>query len=440
MALQGLDRATAPAPDMAKRMLDQIGGGWWNVYIGGPESGGHGWSPAVVREYARHGINHFMLTYVGRQEDGPLTAAQGKADAIDALKIANSYGYSGSFPLCLDVEIGTFNSAPSKTVAYTKAWCATVKSAGARPGVYANPAPLKAMAEGKVPAEFVWVASWLNHGPTPHDPHAIPQLPAELWGKPGQRAWQYAGEFDKRPCQVLGLDVDINVADVGCLASPPGGHQAQPGHRGRAASGARLLRRGSRGRAVQQLTRRLSFVPSRATGRPYLDGPRGSLGPEAEAALRAFQSEHRLDADGVYGPATQHALSRAIQLERARRQSGRKRAPAERQPTKTNDKPRKHGNDPARARRRGPPPRCGDRSRVAAPGGLRDISAAHGREGRRPPRPEHGRDHRDLAPHGADAPGPGGPRAARTRAGAPHSNGGADGCDQGAGRRHRLRG
>ena len=76
-------------------MLDQIGGGWWNVYIGGPESGGHGWSPEVVREYARHGINHFMLTYVGRQHKGPLTAAQGKADAIDALKIAEQLRLQG---------------------------------------------------------------------------------------------------------------------------------------------------------------------------------------------------------------------------------------------------------------------------------------------------------------------------------------------------------
>jgi len=333
MALQGLDRASAPAPDMAKRMLDQIGGGWWNVYIGGPESGGHGWSPEVVKEYARHGIAHFMLTYVGRQHKGPLTAAQGKADAIEALKIANGYGYTGNFPLCLDVEIGTFNSAPSKTVAYTKAWCATVRSAGARPGVYANPAPLKAMAQGKVPAGFVWVASWLNHGPTPHDPHAIPQLPNELWGRPGERAWQYAGAFDNRPCQVLGLDVDINVADVGCLASAPGGH-AGHGPRRSVATGSRLVRRGSRGKAVQQLTRRLSFARSKRTGRPYLDGPRGSLGPEAEAALKAFQSEHRLEADGVYGPDTAVALARAIQLERARRQRGQKGRVKEREPAK----------------------------------------------------------------------------------------------------------
>ena len=41
MGLQGLDRATAPSAAAAKKMLDAIGGRWWNVYIGGPESGGH---------------------------------------------------------------------------------------------------------------------------------------------------------------------------------------------------------------------------------------------------------------------------------------------------------------------------------------------------------------------------------------------------------------
>jgi peptidoglycan hydrolase-like protein with peptidoglycan-binding domain len=323
MALQGLDRQVAPAAEMGKRMLDQIGGGWWNVYIGGPEAG-PGWTPEVLREYVRHGIDRFMLTYVGRQKRGPLTASQGKADAIDALKIAERFGYSGNFPLCLDVEVSTYDSARTKTITYVKAWCSTVKSAGARPGVYANPGPLKGMAEGKVPAEFAWCASWLGHGPAPHDPHAIPQLPDELWGKPGQRAWQYAAEFGNQKCQVLGLDVDINVADEGLLARAPGGAHGGQRHRRAVTSGSRLLRRGSRGKAVQQLTRRLSFVPSKTTGRPYLDGPRGSFGPEAESALKAFQSEHRLDADGVYGPDTAVAMARAIHLERARRQGQRK--------------------------------------------------------------------------------------------------------------------
>jgi hypothetical protein len=335
MAVQGLDRATAPTADMAKRMLDQIGGRWWNVYIGGPESGGHGWSPALVKEYVRHGIEHFMLTYVGRQHHGPLTTAQGKIDAVEALRIAAGYGYSSGFPLCLDVEIRTFNSAPSQTVEYAKAWCATVRSAGARPGVYANPAPLKAMAQGKVPADFVWVASWLSHGPAPHDPHAIPQLPGELWPRPGERAWQYAGAYDNRPCQVLGLDVDINVADLGCLAPAPGRAH------GHVATGARLVRRGDSGPAVERLTRRLSFVRSESTGHPYLDGARGRLGPDAEAALKAFQREHRLDPDGVYGADTQHALARAIQHERARRQHGPEDAPGKRERTKTNGQARK---------------------------------------------------------------------------------------------------
>jgi hypothetical protein len=217
MALQGLDRQVAPAAELGKRMLDHIAGGWWNVYIGGPESG-PGWTPEILRDYVRHGIDRFMLTYVGRQKRGPLTAAQGKADAIDALKIAARYGYTGNFPLCLDVEISTYDNARTKTITYARAWCSTVKSAGARPGIYSNPGPLKGMAEGNVPAEFVWCASWQGHGPAPHDPHAIPQLPHELWGKPGQRAWQYAAEFSNQKCQVLGQDVDINVADEGCLA------------------------------------------------------------------------------------------------------------------------------------------------------------------------------------------------------------------------------
>src|SRR5215218_1357474 len=110
MALPGLDRAVAPSAAMAKKMLKEIGGRWWNVYIGGPEFSGSGWSPALVREYVEHGIDRFMLTYVGRQSGGPLTRAQGKADAVEALAIARSYGYTGTFPLCLDVEITTFDS------------------------------------------------------------------------------------------------------------------------------------------------------------------------------------------------------------------------------------------------------------------------------------------------------------------------------------------
>jgi peptidoglycan hydrolase-like protein with peptidoglycan-binding domain len=315
-SFQGIDRAVAPPPATAKKMLDTIDGRWWNVYIGGPESGGHGWSPSVVREYARHGIDRFMLTYVGRQWDGPLTRAQGQADARDALAIAKSYGYTGDFPLCLDVELRTFNTSASKTVEYTRAWCATVREAGARPGVYANPAPLIAMAKGKVPADFVWVASWVSTSASPRDPHDAKGMPVHLWGKRGQRAWQYAGIIGGRPCNILGLNVDINVADLGCLAPPPGG-VAGPAHRPQRP---RPLRRGDQGATVVRLTHRLSVLSSRRTGHPYLDGPRKRFDAETEAALKAFQTEHGVAASGTYGKPSAIALLKAVRRAKEQKQ------------------------------------------------------------------------------------------------------------------------
>jgi peptidoglycan hydrolase-like protein with peptidoglycan-binding domain len=299
-------------------MLETINGRWWNVYIGGPESGGHGWTPDLVRQYARHGIDRFMLTYVGRQSRGPLTQAQGQADGREALALAKGFGYSGDFPLCLDVELPTFNSSPSKTIEYARAWCAAVRRGGARPGVYANPAPLMAMARAKLPADFVWVASWVSTTASPRDPHEVKGMPANLWPNPGQRAWQYAGIIGGRACNVLGLNVDINVADLGCLAPVPGvrsgssaaGNSVRP----------RVVRRGDRGAVVVRLTHRLSVLKSRSSRKPYLDGPRRRFDVETETALKAFQTERRLAVDGVYGPVSARALLRAVRRAKQRRQ------------------------------------------------------------------------------------------------------------------------
>jgi peptidoglycan hydrolase-like protein with peptidoglycan-binding domain len=314
-SFQGLDRATAPPAATAKKMLDTIDGRWWCVYIGGPYSGGHGWSPEVVREYVRHGIDRFMLTYVGQQagaqfKEGELTRERGRKDAREALALAKNYGYTGDFPLCLDVELSTFNHSPSKTVEYTRAWCATVHEAGARPGVYANPAPLQAMAKGKVPAEFVWIASWVSTTASRRDPHEVKGMPANLWERPGQRAWQYAGIIKGKPCNVLGFNVDINVADLGCLAPAPNGKKEQAPKRVRA------LRRGDRGPLVVRATHRLSVLRSRKTGRPYLDGPRSRFDAETETALKAFQSEHGLAASGRYGRESARALLKAVKKAR----------------------------------------------------------------------------------------------------------------------------
>jgi peptidoglycan hydrolase-like protein with peptidoglycan-binding domain len=323
MAVQGLDRAFPPDAATAKRMLAKIGGRWWNVYIGGPQAT-HAWKPADLTAYLHHGIDRFMLTYVGRQEGGPLTRAQGTKDADDALRIARSFGYSGDFPLCLDVEGRTYNSAPGPTVEYAHAWCAHVRAAGARPGIYANPAPLQAMAKANVDAEFVWVASWVSHVPGKHDPRSITGLPDSLWKKKGRRAWQYAGAADKdTPCKVLGVDVDISVADMGLLAGPPGTHPMA------GTASASILELGDEGVRVQRLTSKLSFVRSKATGRPYLDGRRRRFDAETQRAVKAFQREHGLDDDGRVGEHTAGKLRAAVERQRQHRPHPANGKPAE---------------------------------------------------------------------------------------------------------------
>src|SRR3954454_17781926 len=151
--LQGLDKDAAQPAATAKKLLDAIDGHWWNVYIGGHTSG-TGWTARTLADYVRHGIRHFMLTYVGQVQGSALTAAQGQQDAHDALECARKLGYSGNFPLCLDIEGGVYNSNPRGAVAYAAAWCATVRKAGPRPGIYSNPAPLKGLHDGGVQADF----------------------------------------------------------------------------------------------------------------------------------------------------------------------------------------------------------------------------------------------------------------------------------------------
>jgi hypothetical protein len=89
-----------------------------------------------------------------------------------------------------------------------------------------------------------------------------------------------------------------------------------------APTGTAPLRRGDRGPVVARLTRRLARLRSPRTGQPYLATASRVLDAEAEAALKAFQAEHRLVADGVFGPLSQGKLNRALRLQRHRAQPG----------------------------------------------------------------------------------------------------------------------
>jgi nucleoid-associated protein YgaU len=234
MALHGLDRDGAPDPGAAKKMLDDIHGTWWNVYMGGPESGGSGWTPGLLRQYKDQGITHFLLSYVGWQSGNVsrLTVSQGEQDGAEACQLAAQFGFAAAgTPVCLDLEGRTFDAAQAASLDYAGAWCHAVRSHGFRPGVYSNPRALIPLHGRANRPDWVWVASWIKHtADSGTDPHKAAGLADDLWPAIGQRAWQYAGTFDGGTCSIRGLSVDIDVADSGVLAPSGTGPIVDPGH------------------------------------------------------------------------------------------------------------------------------------------------------------------------------------------------------------------
>ncbi len=89
----------------------------------------------------------------------------------------------------------------------------------------------------------------------------------------------------------------------------------------------RLLRVGDDGPRVERMTRRLARLRSKRTGAPYLARSRSTFDSTVEAGLRAFQAEHRLETDGVYGPVSQRKLNRALRLQQNRKPAEKPGAP-----------------------------------------------------------------------------------------------------------------
>ena len=130
--------------------------------------------------------------------------------------------------------------------------------------------------------------------------------------------WGSADARGTLPSRYAGRNIDVSTTadDFWDGATSSRGHAAH----------AAALRRGDRGHRVEQLTRRLSFVPSHA-GRAYLDGTRHTIDAETVKALKQFQAEHHLHVDGVFGRESRRALDRAVRHEKARRRHKTRPAP-----------------------------------------------------------------------------------------------------------------
>ncbi|HEX5621569.1 MAG TPA: CHAP domain-containing protein [Solirubrobacteraceae bacterium] len=78
------------------------------------------------------------------------------------------------------------------------------------------------------------------------------------------------------------------------------------------------LKRGDTGRKVEVLTKHLSKVSSKKTGKPFLKGQRSKFDIRTARALRAFQKENELKVSGVLDPDTAAMLRRKVKPQASR--------------------------------------------------------------------------------------------------------------------------
>lgn len=70
-----------------------------------------------------------------------------------------------------------------------------------------------------------------------------------------------------------------------------------------------ILKRGSRGARVKEVTRRLAVARTPGDKTPYLPGPQSIFDAKVWEALRRFQKDHGQKADGIYGRQTARQLA-----------------------------------------------------------------------------------------------------------------------------------
>jgi hypothetical protein len=208
----GFDAANAPNAGTAKMVLQDLGGSWVCVYIGGIDLAPVArktWTPQLVREYVDVGIKKFLPIYV------PLQGGSWDPEPIilDTVACMERFGWGRGVPVYLDIE------SPSKAYQLepTAQWVRGMRAHGYRPGVYG---PLNFLAQlagyGSGKPDFAWFTNWIY--PEIHrdlDPATMPGFDPNVYP---QRAWQYTlGQHIIR-----GVDLDGDVSNAP-MAGPPGG-------------------------------------------------------------------------------------------------------------------------------------------------------------------------------------------------------------------------
>ena len=220
--LRGVDRASVFSTHQARVLHDAHGVRWTGVYIGGPCSGGAGWTKSRVKAIAAATHWRFMPIYVGQQSSSicgahTLTYAQGQADGRAAAKRMRAFGWGAhkAIPVALDLEAGAYYASPARSTRYVRGWVNAVHAAGYRAYVYSTPYGLDHFHAARVRIDAAWAASYFYSGFRSVAPGHLDQMHAF---RHHNRAWQYAGNF-----YVSGVgSIDASTSNL-LLAPSPGG-------------------------------------------------------------------------------------------------------------------------------------------------------------------------------------------------------------------------
>lgn len=133
--------------------------------------------------------------YVGQQLPGhnlssTLTAAQGTADASNAVALANTAGLAAGSVIYLDVE--TDGTLPQDFMTYITAWIAGLDGTSFRPGIHCSSSQTEAQISGAAarPVLF-WIFHAVNQGPVTVNANTESAPDPGTSGFAGAAVWQY---------------------------------------------------------------------------------------------------------------------------------------------------------------------------------------------------------------------------------------------------------
>ncbi|WP_329491085.1 DUF1906 domain-containing protein [Kitasatospora sp. NBC_01246] len=217
---QGFDPCAAPSSSTMRTWMDASPYGAIGIYIGGVNRTCD--QPNLTADWVARQASigwHFFPLYVGHQAPGACpgcatipSAAQGAADADDAIAQMSALGFPPGTPVYMDNE----HYAPSYSglvLGYLSAWTTQLHARGYLSGVYGSAgstiSDLVAHYSSYAMPDVIDFAAWPGNGSTSTSDPAIPD---HLWAN-HQRIHQYTGGQNETYGGIT-INIDADYLDV----------------------------------------------------------------------------------------------------------------------------------------------------------------------------------------------------------------------------------